>query len=388
MNTPDNKTERSLEACVRLLTADCPGAVAVIELLFSEQPTDVVPFFQQFVTLSKDSFVPDQVNRIVYGRWRDEDVVAIRAAANRWEIHCHGGRAAISQIMNDLETAGGTITDSSSAVRRPDSSNEDLDDAVAERALTQALQSCRTLEAARWILNQQDGRLAILRKGLRSDNPDTRHAAWEIVRRWKDFARHLTDPFRIALMGVPNAGKSSLMNALAGKQRAIVSEIPGTTRDVLETDIVFNGWMLRLADTAGIRDSAASSIEHSGIQRAITMMNAVELVCVIIDATNPVVDEALIRQLQSITVPYILVWNKSDLLTGSETQSTEESRTNIRRLLTAARDVEVSAITGSGIEQLLAAMTETLILQEPENDCPLPLRGLWEDLAEPQSATS
>lgn len=376
-------TERSLAAMVRLLTADCPGAVAVIELQFSEQPADIAPFFQQFVTFAKECVVPDQLNRIVYGRWRTEDVVVVRTAANRWEIHCHGGHAAISQIQNDLEAAGGTITDRDPAALRPGQANINPDAVAAERVLTQALQSCRTLEAARWILSQQDGRLAALRKALQSDLSEMRNAAWGIVQRWKEFAFHLTEPFRIGLMGVPNAGKSSLMNALSGKQRAIVSEIPGTTRDILEADIVVNGWMLRLADTAGIRNSAASSIEHSGIQRAITMMNTADLICIIVDSANPVVDEAMVRQLQSITVPYLLVWNKSDLLTPSETHMMEEQRKNIRRHLTAARDVEVSAITGSGLEQLLTAMTETLIPQKPENDCPLPLRGLWEDLPEP-----
>ncbi|MFO0975882.1 MAG: GTPase [Planctomycetaceae bacterium] len=363
----------------RRLTADCPGAVAVIELKLSDTTDDVLPFFRNFTPRSR-SVSLSLLNRIVYGQWRDEDVVVVRTDGCRWEIHCHGGRAAISQILHDLRAAGAVADEQSSTAPRTDSSDAfDADDeAVVERVISQSLQSCRTLEAARWILRQNDGRLVTFRRSLSSEDPRIRNAARALACRWKSFAQHLTEPFRIALVGVPNAGKSSLMNAIAGKQRAIVSEIPGTTRDVLEADIVFDGWMFRLADTAGIRQST-STLEHFGIQRAITMMSAVDLICVVVDRADSRVDEQLIQQLQSATASRILVWNKADLGDDAVAAAAGEMRDQVRQSLSAVDEVEVSALTGDGVNQLLSVIAKSLVPEVPDVHCPLPLPGLWED---------
>ncbi len=350
----------------------------MIELQVSECTEPVLSFFQCFTPRTTSATLPE-ADRIVYGKWRDEDVVVVRTEVLRWEIHCHGGRAAISQILNDLRAAG-VATEQSPTVSVDNASDSD-DAVVADRVLTQSLQSCRTLEAARWILRQNDGRLVAFRKALASANPEERNAAQELARRWKSFAEHLTEPFRIALMGVPNAGKSSLMNALAGKQRAIVSEIPGTTRDVLEADIIFDGWMFRLADTAGIRESS-STLEHFGIQRAITMMSSVDLICVVVDSSDPCVDEQLIQQLRSATVRQILVWNKADLVDSADSAAMNKARDRVRQSLSATDEVEVSALTGSGMNQLLSVISKSLIPEVPDITCPLPLQGILEDSAE------
>ena len=78
--------------------------------------------------------------------------------------------------------------------------------------------------------------------------------------------RHLVEPWKIVIAGAPNVGKSSLMNALAGYTRSVVSPIPGTTRDAVTTQLAIDGWPVEMTDTAGIRPTL-SVLEHQGIQR-------------------------------------------------------------------------------------------------------------------------
>ncbi len=364
------------------LTADCPGAVAVIELCAAEGE----PYFTNFVPHSCTTQVPLQLNRIIYGQWRAEDVVAVRTAASRWEIHCHGGRAAVSQILADLGAAGATIIDAADRHNDPaPGSHSQTCERIVANVINLALQTCRTIEAARWVLRQQDGRLAKLRAALSSSDERQKSEAISAVRRWQWFAHHLTSPFRLALVGAPNAGKSSLMNALAGKQRAIVSAVPGTTRDVLEAEIVFNGWTLQIADTAGVRESVSSTLEEFGIQRAIATLSVVDLICLVIDSADPIVDSQLVKLLESVSIPIIVVWNKSDLVPSTESGGSIPSSAlafagrNVAQLR-AAKEIAVSALTGDGVDALLSGAMQQLIPESPPSETPLPLDGVWEDL--------
>ncbi|MFI5342910.1 MAG: tRNA uridine-5-carboxymethylaminomethyl(34) synthesis GTPase MnmE [Chlamydiales bacterium] len=122
----------------------------------------------------------------------------------------------------------------------------------------------------------------------------------------------LHDGLSLCLAGCPNVGKSSLMNALLDKNRAIVSETPGTTRDVLEDYLRLNGLHLKLSDTAGIRETA-ESIEQEGIKRSRETMEQADLILLVLDAHKGLDEED--HQLLS-EVPKektIVVWNKIDL---------------------------------------------------------------------------
>jgi len=96
----------------------------------------------------------------------------------------------------------------------------------------------------------------------------------------------LFDGATVAIIGAPNVGKSSLLNTLAGRERAIVSDIPGTTRDVLEVDFEVHGIPVRLADTAGLR-SSDDSIEQEGVRRAVQAAEQADAVIIVADATRP-----------------------------------------------------------------------------------------------------
>lgn len=148
--------------------------------------------------------------------------------------------------------------------------------------------------------------------------------------------RRLTDGIKVALAGAPNVGKSSLLNYLAGDSIAIVSDIPGTTRDPVSVDVQVGGIPLTLTDTAGIRNTA-DPIEKIGVERAVRAHELADLTLVIGDATSP----------QAIRVlsdgPTLSVWNKADLLSSP---------------YPAREGIFVSALTGEGIDQLKSAIVE------------------------------
>lgn len=148
----------------------------------------------------------------------------------------------------------------------------------------------------------------------------------------------LNDGASVVLLGKPNAGKSSLMNLLTGRDTSIVTEIPGTTRDLLNQDLQLDGIPLTLVDTAGLRDSA-DAIEAEGVKRAMAAGDAADLVIHVIDAS---VDKAVP---ESTDPRQINVLNKIDLLDST---------------VTAPGMIRMSAKTGEGLDQLKAALKEKL----------------------------
>lgn len=128
--------------------------------------------------------------------------------------------------------------------------------------------------------------------------------------------RIIHDGISICLIGSPNVGKSSLMNALLDKDRAIVSPIPGTTRDVVEDHLRLNGFNIKLIDTAGIRKST-DVIEQEGMRRSKEAMNKADLILLVLDASREM-DQEEILLMQSLPVSKALViWNKIDIANHS-----------------------------------------------------------------------
>ena len=143
-----------------------------------------------------------------------------------------------------------------------------------------------------------------------------------------------------AIVGRPNAGKSSLLNAVLGYDRAIVTNIPGTTRDTIEEKLRLGGVLLRLTDTAGLRDTD-DEIERLGVMRSRKAMEDADLVIAVIDGSGDITDEdvEIIRKAENAPKG-IVVMSKSDL--GKPSALPE----------TALPVVEISSVTGEGLEKL------------------------------------
>lgn len=162
----------------------------------------------------------------------------------------------------------------------------------------------------------------------------------------------LRDGFSVAIIGAPNAGKSSLLNALVARDIAIVSSIPGTTRDIVEAHLDLGGYPLILADTAGLRESA-DSIESEGIRRALARAEAADLRLVVIDAGEPQLPPNVYEN------ESIFVFNKIDENPGA---------------LAPPGSIAVSALTGAGLATLKRKLLDWLQAQDGSGAPPLVAR--------------
>lgn len=137
-------------------------------------------------------------------------------------------------------------------------------------------------------------------------------AALEILRRGGEVGRLVREGIGVAIVGPPNAGKSSLLNALLGEERALVSEIAGTTRDTIEESILIDGVQVRLIDTAGIREHA-DRLESAGIARTQAALAGARIAVLVIDGSQPLSPEVLDLLTATKDRARIVFFNKADI---------------------------------------------------------------------------
>jgi len=171
-----------------------------------------------------------------------------------------------------------------------------------------------------------------------------------------DNGKILKEGIKTAIIGKPNAGKSSLLNAILKEERAIVTDIAGTTRDTIEEFVTVNGIPLKLVDTAGIRD-ASDAVEKIGVEKSIKQAEEADLVIAIFDSSKELTEEdleilKLIKNRQAI-----ILLNKSDL--NSVIKEQDERLKN-----TSKNILKISALNKTGIEELYEKISEMFNLNE------------------------
>jgi len=286
------------------------------------------------------------------------------------ELHAHGGPQPIAMLVDAAVAAGARIAMPGEFTRRA-FLNDKLDLAQAEAVAD--LISSGSSQAARAALRSLSGEfsqrvLALAEEVERVrmhveaaiDFPeeeidfladagliaaiDKLDASFAALIRQVEVGRVLRDGFNVVIVGKPNVGKSSLMNSLSGTEAAIVTEIAGTTRDILRERINIDGLVVELVDTAGLRENP-ERVEAEGIRRARKALQSADAVLWIQDASAVEagdVDEALPEG-----VPVLVVRNKIDL-SGEAAGASTQSPTEIR----------VSATTGAGLESLRTAIRQ------------------------------
>jgi len=169
-----------------------------------------------------------------------------------------------------------------------------------------------------------------------------------------------TDAIELAIIGRPNAGKSSLLNKLAGIERAIVSEVAGTTRDAIDTLIERDGTSYRLVDTAGIRRKSLieEDVEYYGFVRAMRAIDQAEVALLVIDATIGLTDQdqRVARFAEERGCAMVVVMNKWDIATPEMKAEIEERVSTRLAFVGYAPVLRISALTGKGVEKILDAV--------------------------------
>lgn len=314
--------------------------------------------------------------KIVYdGEVCDEVLVSIMRAPNTYtredvaEINCHGGIRAVTAVLDAVLKSGARLAEPGEFTKRAFLNGRiDLTQAEAVIDIINA-KTDRSREAA---LKRLDGRLYRKIKALREeiilmlanieaaiDYPEhddetmtyetiaqgTKKVAAEIdsLISGADLGRIYNEGIKTVILGRPNVGKSSLLNTIIDEERAIVTDIPGTTRDILEELININGIPLKLVDTAGIRDTD-NVIEKIGVEKSRKLAAEADLVLLMLDGSREISTED--RELIELSADKnrIVLVNKTDL---TQVISPDEIKA-----LTGSEPINISVKADKGIEQL------------------------------------
>lgn len=232
------------------------------------------------------------------------------------EIHCHGGPASVAAICGRIEQAGGRRVDWRELT---EAAGRAEGESGINRAADMLLPELPTSAAVEFVLRQRDGLLEGALRGIIADLAGGRVAEAEsavaaLLDGWRHCGRWLARGPRVAIIGAPNVGKSSLLNALAGHERAIVDETPGTTRDIVGEQVVICGLAVELRDTAGLRASA-DAVERVGVEWAWREAASADVRLCLVDLSRDMTDDER-RVLRGVCEPRLLVGTKSDIARG------------------------------------------------------------------------
>jgi len=325
----------------------------------------------------------ERIDDVIFTRF---DSPASFTGEDSFEISCHGNPLIVRRILALLYARGFRAAEPGEFTRRAYLNRKlDLDAAQAVAEIIEARNAVSLKAAQR--LSHGSFRVEILqlRSALMNLLADlnaeldfidedisfaTRETKLLTLAEAERKARHLQSQaerfetikngFHIAIVGAPNAGKSSLLNRFIGHDRSIVSDVAGTTRDYIEAEMEIAGVNIRLFDTAGLRAYTTDTIEQLGMERTRELMNRAHVCLLLVDGSEPRGASQIPEDLASGAL-HITVVNKQDILHPSWLQIPADQ----------ASPLFVSARTGQGIEELLATIARIIEEKTPPEALPL-----------------
>lgn len=312
-----------------------------------------------------------------------EQVVVHLESPERVEIHAHGGEAVLAAICQTLQAAGAVSPEDLSPGGAADSSTESSQEESFAEIAARLLPAAKTERAAKIVLDQYHGaqdrlfaeteQALTLRRAMPFDAEISRRIEPLLARIDRTialgrFGRFLLDPPNVVLAGPVNAGKSSLLNALLGFDRVLTDAAAGTTRDAVAAETAFDGFPLRLIDTAGIRASQ-NEIEREGIRRAKSLLSSADLILAVFDSSGGVEKEraafcaSLAEHKTEKERRTLFVMNKSDLV--AERFSS--------RFSDDSDALSVCAFDAASVERLAERVLAALFPLRPAPGEPVPL---------------
>lgn len=372
---------QSEDTITAIVTPPGEGGVAIIRLSGAQ----ALSIASQIFSKDLDSL---ESHKLIFGKFFDKNhqvideglLVVMRnprsyTGEDVVEIHCHGGVVIPKQILYRLQQLGARPAGPGEFTQRAFLNGKmDLSQAEAVQKLIAAKSEKAALNAQRELSGHLSRKIEIYQNKLLHvaalmeasiDFPDEdiedmeRNTFIKQILPIKDEIENLIASYvegrrrcegiSICLVGVPNVGKSSLMNALIEQDRAIVTPIAGTTRDIVEADLFLYGYHVKLLDTAGIRDTY-ETIEEEGIKRSHKAIQEADLVLCILDSSRDPLEEEiyLIESLKNTPVIYVL--NKTDI---------NSFHKNI-----LPEGIRVSAKLSQGLETLKEAIYQKIIAED------------------------
>jgi tRNA modification GTPase len=343
---------------VSRLTAEGRGALGALRLT---GPGALALASRAFRSHTGSSLLQTPADRLRVGRIGpgvgDEVVVVWSGDPAEIEIQCHGGPAALGWVRDSLVAEGACVELEAEPLAVFDGPRFETE---AELELARA----PTLRVAEVLLDQARGALreavVAIDRDLSSDDATTAERARSTLERLlerADIGMRLVSGWCVVLAGRPNVGKSRLLNALAGYDRAIVAPTPGTTRDIVTVRTAFDGWPVELCDTAGVRRSD-DAVEASGIELARASHARAELLLLLFDGSRP--------------------WTPDDDRLLGEHPASLKVRTKCDLPWVwpdrAIADHDVSAQTGEGVSELARALGRRIVSDPPRAGEAVPFR--------------
>lgn len=345
-----------------------PGAIRIADALF--QPKKKAQPSHANANRLQYGHIVDPASR----RAVDEVLVAIMRSPYSYtredvvEINCHGGMISVRKILEIILDQGARLAEPGEFTKRA-FLNGRISLTQAEAVLD--LITATTEESMKIAAEQLEGGLADRLEDIRNDLfglcsfveahidfpedeiesladkgivkriAETKRAIDQLSKTFRE-ARFFREGLSVAIVGRPNVGKSSLLNAFLQKDRAIVTEIPGTTRDQIEEYVNIKGLPIRITDTAGIRQSD-QTVEREGIRRSLRALETADFIIALIDGSEPLKDEdhELLSKIRGKHA--VIAINKADL----------QEVISLEPMLAAGKPfLRMSALTGEGIEDL------------------------------------